>query len=89
MNPKQMAMDFADSVLALVPQLIFATIEQRRNHACWWSLYYRKRLDMCARIMRPWWRMRLRKASAQCSANKEMAESCALASARVRMDGAA
>lgn len=85
MNAKQIATEFADSILALIPELIHQAVEERRKHACWWELYYRRRLELCRRIMRPWWRSRVRKASAQCAANKAMALACAMASVQHRM----
>lgn len=89
MSAKQTAMQYADQVLALIPQLIHQAVEERRKHACWWATYYRKRLDICRPVMRPWWRMLLRRSAAMCAANKEMADSCAVAAVRVRMEGAA
>lgn len=89
MNAKQTAIEYADSVLALVPQLIHQAVEERRSHACWYEAYRRKRLATCNPVMRPMWRLLLRRSQAMCAANQEMAQACALASARVRMEGAA
>jgi len=84
-NAKQTAMQYADSVLALVPQLIDQSIERRREHACWHELVARHRLGTCMRVNRWWWRLAIKRHGAKCAANKLLAEQCAMARARVRM----
>lgn len=86
MNAKQTAIAYADQVLALIPQLIHQAVEERRKHACWFAIYRRKRLETCNPVMRPMWRLLLRRSSAMCAANKSIAESCAMAAARVRLE---
>jgi hypothetical protein len=81
----QAAKDFADGVLALVPELINDSIERRRASACWHELVAEYSLADCRPIMRPWWRWQWKRWRRRCKANKKLAESCALARARARM----
>jgi hypothetical protein len=84
MTAKRTAMEYADSVLALVPQLIHRSIEERRKHACWYAIYRRERLDTCHPIMRPMWRALWRRSKAMCTANRAMADACVLAEVSLR-----
>jgi hypothetical protein len=79
MSAADEAARYADSVLALIPQLAHMAAEERRTHACWYELYAKKRLATCRRIMRPWWRSRVRKHEAACSANEAMHQQCTAA----------
>ncbi len=81
------AADYADRVLALIPQLVDQAVERRRENACWFELVARHRLTTCRPIMRPWWRWAVRRHGARCAANHELATECAMARARVRMEG--
>lgn len=78
---------YADSVLALIPQLIDQSVERRRENACWYELVARHRLQTCRPIMRPWWRWAVKRHEARCAANAELASECAMARARVRLEG--
>jgi hypothetical protein len=90
MNPADEARKYADSVLALIPQLAQQAVEERRTNACFYELVARHRLTTCRPIMRPWWRWQLKRHGARCAANKQLASECAMARARVRMqEGAA
>jgi hypothetical protein len=86
MNAKQTAMQYADQVLSLIPQLIHQAVEERRQHACWYEAYRRRRLALCNPAMRPMWRLLVRISAAKCAANKEMAQACRMATAQVRME---
>lgn len=77
------ALKYADSILALVPQLIHMAVEDRRTHACWFEANAKHRLRTCAWIWRPWWRSRVRKHGAACAANGDLQSACHLAMASV------
>lgn len=70
MNARSMAVEIADNFVATLFQAAQHSIDERRRLACWWHSYYDARLDMCHRIMRPFWKARLKKAAAQCMANR-------------------
>lgn len=89
LGASQAAKDFADGVLELVPELIAQAREERRTNACWYELVAEYSLQDCAKIMRPYWRWQRRRHHRRCAANKALANSCALARARVRMEGTA
>lgn len=73
---------YADSVIALIPELIDQSVERRREQACWHELVAQHRLGTCRPIMRPWWRWAKRRHEARCRANKAMSQQCAIAAVR-------
>lgn len=86
MSAADEAVRYADSVLALIPQLVEQSVERRRESACFFELVARHRLTTCRPIMRPWWRWAVKRHGARCAANQAIASECALARARVRME---
>lgn len=86
MSAARQAAEYADRVLALIPELAHQAVEERRTNACWYELRARHRLTTCILLMRPFWRWQVRKHGAGCAANKQLANECAMARARVRME---
>lgn len=81
------ARDFADRVLGSVPSLIDKRIEERRSSACWYEHRARYMLAHCNPVMRPWWRLWVRRHAAACAANRDLATQCAKAATVVRHEG--
>jgi hypothetical protein len=79
------AAQYADKVLALIPALVDKAVEERRTHACWWEVYRKRRaMSASTKIAHRWWTWLAGISAAKCSANREMASQCAMASAHVR-----
>lgn len=83
MSAAKDAAEYADRVLALIPQLAALAIEERRQHACWYEIRARRRLQTCAPIMRAFWRWRVRVHDGACAANEDLARDCAAAQAAI------
>ncbi len=83
MKAKREAMEFADSVLALVPQLIDDAIEDRREHACWFAIYRWRRWRRALPGVRWIWRRLYLTSKDKCAANRELQTACARALAQL------
>lgn len=73
MNAKEAAREVADSILSSIPEFITYAIEKRRKEAAWFLVYRRARLASCRPIMRPFWRLLVKKSKAAVAANKATA----------------
>lgn len=89
MNAAEEAGRYADKVLALIPQLVALSVEERRKHACWYEIRARRRLQTCRPIMRPFWRWRVNVHDGSCAANEQLESECAMARAAVAREGSA
>lgn len=76
MSAAREAAEYADRVLALIPQLAQQSREDRRRHACWYEIRARRRLQTCAPIWRPYWRWRVRVHDGGCAANEQLEQQC-------------
>ncbi|HKY51670.1 MAG TPA: hypothetical protein VJP45_10470 [Candidatus Limnocylindria bacterium] len=70
MNKHDTAVAIADQIFDSIVEVAWMAIQLRRKQACWWRVYYAKRLAMAHPIGRPWWRLKLKRATAQCAANR-------------------
>lgn len=75
------AEEYADQVLAMIPQLVHKTVEERRKNACWYKARADHRLRTCMPINRWWWRLWRNKHEAACAANREIGAACTVAMA--------
>lgn len=83
MSAAKEAAEYADRVLALIPQLVAMSVEERRKHACWYEVRARRRLETCRPIARPWWRLWVRVHDGSCAANEQLHRECQTAQAAV------
>jgi hypothetical protein len=70
MNKHDTAVAIADQIFDSIVEVAWMAIQLRREQACWWRVYYAKRLALAMPGGRWWWRLKLRKATAQCAANR-------------------